>query len=218
MRLSVKARTRPASGRLRPIFTGALAAASVALAAAGCGDGQNHAGSVRHRAGSPHTFASRGVELTALTPVWLQPSPLQHAAPARLYGAAIGVAQSVNTRGAALRVTVNAVIDPLRGSGAQLPDRTRAVAVYVQLRNHGPAAYNSSATADFTLTVSRGLVTPLLVPHGLCRTPLNDFDRQITAGEDRVGCVAFSVAQHARVEAVRFSPHAQSTGRLSWQP
>jgi len=58
----------------------------------------------------------------------------------------------------------------------------------------------------------------VLATRGICRTPVNDFDRYITAGEDRVGCVVFAVADAAILDAVRFSPHAKARGRLSWAP
>jgi hypothetical protein len=113
-------------------------------------------------------------------------------------------------------VTLRAVIDPLHGSGAVLAPGTRAVAVIVQIRNAGPAVYDSSATGDFTIVASSGTVTPVLATRGICKTPVEDFDRYITAGEDRVGCVVFSVRDRAALMAVTFSPHAQASGRLVW--
>jgi hypothetical protein len=130
----------------------------------------------------------------------------------------VGTTQQVNSAGAALRVTLRRVIDPLRGSGVELPAHTRAVAVIVQIRSAGPRTYDSSATGDVSLVTSGGGVTPVLATHGICRTPLNDFDRYITAGEDRVGCVVFAVADGATLDAVRFSPHAHHRGRLTWAP
>jgi hypothetical protein len=61
-------------------------------------------------------------------------------------------------------------------------------------------------------------VTPVYVPTGVCQTPINDFDRYMTAGESRSGCVVFAVDNHARIDAVRFSPHAHARGRLTWVP
>lgn len=90
--------------------------------------------------------------------------------------------------------------------------------VLVRIASSGPALYDSSATGDFSLAVSAGVVTPLLATRGVCRTPLNDFDRYITAGEVRAGCIAFAVPEQAVVTAVRFSPHAQAAGRLTWVP
>jgi hypothetical protein len=130
----------------------------------------------------------------------------------------VGSTQHIVTQGAWLSVTLRAVIDPLTGSGARLQAATRAVAVVVQIRNSGPAIYDSSATGDFTVVPSSGTVTPVLAARGVCKTPLEDFDRYITAGEDRVGCVVFAVSDGATLAAVRFSPHARAVGRLVWAP
>ena len=153
-------------------------------------------------------------------PVSVAPS-LSIDAPLRLRRgpvAEVGATQWVDTSGARLAVTLRSVIDPLLGSGAQLPRGERAVAVVVQIRNSGPKLYDSSATGDITLVASKGVVTPVLATHGICRTPLDDFDRYITAGEDRLGCVVFAVANGATLDAVRFSPHARRLGRLTWAP
>ena len=130
----------------------------------------------------------------------------------------VGATQWVDTSGARLGVTLRRVIYPLLGSGAQLPGGARAVGVVIQIRNSGPKLYDSSATGDITLVASKGVVTPVLATHGICRTPLDDFDRYITAGEDRLGCVVFAVANGATLDAVRFSPHARRPGRLTWAP
>lgn len=132
--------------------------------------------------------------------------------------APVGTTQHVDARGASLAVTLRRVIDPLGGSGAELPARTRAVGVVVQIRSTGPRLYDSSATGDITLVASNGAVTPVDATRGPCRTPRDDFDRYITAGEDRIGCVVFAVADGATLDAVRFSPHAQRHGGLSWAP
>ncbi len=129
-----------------------------------------------------------------------------------------GTTQRVETAGAELAVTLRRVIDPLRGSGAELPERARAVGVIVQIRSSGPKLYDSSATGDVSVVTSGGVVTPVLATHGICRTPLEDFDRYITAGEDRIGCVVFAVSDGATLVAVRFSPHAHRRGRLTWAP
>lgn len=130
---------------------------------------------------------------------------------------AVGATQRVDTGGARLSVTVVRVIDPLDGSGAPLPPAARAVGVLVRIANAGPAVYDSSATGDFALVATAGVVTPVLVRRGPCRTPLRDFDNYITAGELRSGCVAFALAATARVLAVRFSPRASARGRLVWR-
>ena len=148
-------------------------------------------------------------------------SNLSTAAPARLERGAlpqVGETQRVVTSGSRLAVTLRRVVDHLRGSGAQLAAGTRAVGVIIQISSSGPRVYDSSATGDITVVASDGVVTPVLATHGTCRTPLDDFDRYITAGEDRIGCVVFAVANGATLDAVRFSPHAHRLGRLTWAP
>jgi hypothetical protein len=130
----------------------------------------------------------------------------------------VGATQRVDSRGASLEVTLRKVIDPLRDSGAKLQHGTRAVGVFMQIRSSGPAIYDSSATGDISIVASAGAVSPVFATHGVCRTPLNDFDRYITAGEDRVGCVVFAVSDAATLDAVRFMPHARARGLLSWAP
>ena len=157
-----------------------------------------------------------------LTPVPLiAGAPMSSSAPSSLRRGAlprVGAAQRVDAAGAELTVTLRSVTDPLRGSGARLPRGHRTVGVVVQIRNAGPKPYDSSATGDIRLVASGGAVTPVLATRGICKTPLDDFDRYITAGEDRVGCVAFAVANGATLDAVWFSPHAHRLGRLTWAP
>lgn len=161
--------------------------------------------------------AAQKVSTPAASFITSQLSPTAPKGLARpVHGRRIGATQSVDTRNAHLTVTVREVIDPLLGAGVKLRPHTRAVGVLVQIRSAGPALYDSSATGDFHLVLSAGRATPALATRGPCRTPHQDFDRYITGGEDRVGCVAFMVRQDARIEAVRFDPHAQRRGRLTW--
>ena len=132
------------------------------------------------------------------------------------HGPPTGTTQRTTYGGASLAITVQQLIDPLRDSGAALLPGSRAVGIVVELVNSGPSLYDSSATGDFSLLASRGPVTPVFVPGGVCKTPLEDFDRYMTTGAVRSGCVAFSVPSAARVLAVRFSPHDQPAGRLTW--
>jgi hypothetical protein len=113
-------------------------------------------------------------------------------------------------------VTVTRVIDPLSRSGAALQPGTRAVGVLVQIENHGPGIYDSSATGDVSVVPSSGTATPVFAAHGICQTPLRDFDNYISAGERRHGCVAFAVGSGAKVLTVRFSPRGQPVGRVAW--
>jgi hypothetical protein len=133
-------------------------------------------------------------------------------------GAPIGATERERVGNSVLTVTVKRLFDPLSAPGAQLLPGTRAVGIAVTLANSGAGIYDSSATGDFSVLATTGPVSPLFVPSGVCQTPLDDFDRYLTDGETRSGCVAFAVPRHARVLAVRFSPHARAAGRLAWRP
>jgi hypothetical protein len=146
-------------------------------------------------------------------------SQLSRTAPASVRHAAlpaVGTTQHIGAGGAMLSVTLRSVIDPLRGSGAELEHGTRAVGVVFQIRSAGPRVYDSSATADISILVSDGAVTPVLATRGVCRTPVQDFDRYITEGEDRVGCVVFAIDYAAAVDAVRFAPYGRAHRALTW--
>lgn len=195
-------------GFRRPRLVAAGAAALIASGLAACGSAAHHS--------PPNGTAG------SLTPMPVAGgAPLSAEAPASLSRRAlprVGATQRVDAAGARLAVTLRRVIDPLRAAGVELPPGTRAVAVIVQIRSSGPKLYDSSATGDITLRASGGAVTPVLATRGICKTQLDDFDRYITAGEDRVGCVAFAVANGATLDAVWFSPHAHRLGRLTWAP
>ena len=195
----------------RPLRTGLIGAALLALAGSGLAGCGGAARATRRRA-----------DRTTLVPMPVGAGTrLSRSAPSSLsHGALspVGTPQRVNAGGARLTVTLRGVIDPLRASGARLAPGTRAVGVLIQIRNAGPRLYDSSATGDVRLAASGGTVTPVLATRGVCRTPLDDFDRYITPGEDRIGCVAFAVANGATLDAVWFSPHAQRLGRLTWAP
>lgn len=182
-----------------------MVAIALATALAGCGS-SSHArtGKEIHRDGG---FPSPR-PLTAAAPDAISRDPLPE----------VGVTQHVDAGGARLAVTLRRVIDPLRNSGADLQAGARAVGVVVQIRSTGPQVYDSSATGDLSVVASSGAVTPMLATRGICKTPVNDFDRYITAGEDRVGCVVFAIDDGATLDAVRFSPHARARGRLTWAP
>ena len=57
----------------------------------------------------------------------------------------------------------------------------------------------------------------MFASHGVCQTPLRNWDNYIAAGEAKSGCVAFAVRGGAKVTAVRFSPHGRAAGRVSWR-
>lgn len=147
--------------------------------------------------------------------------PLRAPAPARHHrtasaGARIGQTQHVHASGTTLSVTISRVIDPLDGSGASLPPGTRAIGVEAVVADDGPGGYDSSSTGDFSVIGSTGAARPVFAPAGACQTPLRDWDNEISPGETRNGCIAYSLPKDAKVIAIRFSPHALAHGRVSW--
>jgi hypothetical protein len=129
----------------------------------------------------------------------------------------VGLAQQVHAGDTTLSVAVLRVIDPLRDSGASLLAGTRAIGVVLRIRNDGPDIYDSSATGDVSVAPSSGTTTPVFASHGVCQTPLRDFDNEISGGEVRHGCVAFAIDSSAKLLAVRFSPHGRASGRVGWR-
>jgi hypothetical protein len=125
----------------------------------------------------------------------------------------VGTSRRVPAPGTTLIVTIRSVIDPLRGSGAQLAPGMKAVAIQVAVRNAGPGGYDSSTTGDFSLNSPAGRAPPLFVPQGMCQTPLRDFMNAIGAGELRTGCAAFAIPNGAHATMVGFAPDGGSTGR-----
>lgn len=192
--------------RIRALLKLATAAllAAAALFAAGCGTAVR---GNRSRPG-PTFVIPRGIgHLRPRAPEWLLPHPPP-----------VGTTQHTTSEGSALAVTVQRLIDPLTSSAAAVAPGSRAVAILVGLVNDGPALYDSSATGDFAVLASRGPVIPVFVPTGICQTPVEDFDRYMTAGAEVQGCITFSVPAGARILAIRFSPHARPAGRLLWSP
>jgi hypothetical protein len=159
------------------------------------------------------TVARSATTRTATTGATAPPQPATTRRPPRAPLPAIGTAVRVPAPGTSLIVTIRAVIDPLRDSGAQVPPGTKAVGVLVSVRNAGPGGYDSSATGDFTLNSAAGQAAPLFVPAGQCKTPLQDFMNAIGGGELRTGCVAFTIPNGQRPTTVGFAPDGGSTGR-----
>ena len=131
-------------------------------------------------------------------------------------GPPIGRTQRSHAPGTVLSVTITRVIDPLRGSGAALLPGTRAIGVEAVVADDGPGNYDSSSTGDFSVTTSAGAARPVYAASGVCQTPLRDWDNEISPGETRGGCIAYSIPSDARVLEVRFSPHALAHGRVIW--
>jgi len=131
--------------------------------------------------------------------------------------APVGRPQDVHAGGSALSVTVTAIHDPLRDSGAAVVPGTHAVGVQVTIANQAGATYNSTASGDWSLDTSRGPAAPLFIRQGVCQTPDADFESLISPGEVRSGCVGFAAPNGSRVLAVRFSPHAHPPGTVTWR-
>ena len=186
----------------KAVYTGSIpVVASCALAACGSGSGATHTTSHTTTTPAPHASTA-------------PPRPA-HKTPAPP-GPRVGTTQNVHTAGTTLSVKVLRVLDPLLGSGAALEPGTRAVGVMIQIQNNGPGIYDSSATGDVSVVPSVGTPVPVFAPQGACQTPLRDFDNYITEGEVRQGCVVFAVDSGAKLLAVRFSPHGQPAGRVTW--
>jgi hypothetical protein len=145
--------------------------------------------------------------------------PPRPGAPARRLPAArqvaVGTAQTVVARTGRLLVTVTAVLDPLRDAGAALPAGGRPVGVALELRVLS-GSYDSTASGDVVLMTTDGAAPPAFVARGACATHTVDFESEVSAGEQRGGCVAFAVAARARVLAVGFRPDAQAAGEVVW--
>jgi hypothetical protein len=135
----------------------------------------------------------------------------------RSRGAPVGATERVNAGSSTLAVAVTQIIDPLSGSGSTLLPGTRPVGVVVTIRDLAGATYDSTASGDWSLTVSAGTASPLFIKRGVCQTPLVDFESLIGAGEARSGCVGFSVPRVAHVTAVVFSPHSRPSGAVRWR-
>jgi hypothetical protein len=112
---------------------------------------------------------------------------------------------------------VTRVTDPLRGSGAALLAGTRAVGVFVRIRNRGPGVYDSSSTGDVSVVTSSAAASVAYASRGPCMTMDRDFDNQIAPGETRSGCVTFALGAGARVAAVRFSANGGGAGIARWR-
>jgi hypothetical protein len=129
----------------------------------------------------------------------------------------IGTPQRVRAGASRLSVTVTKLIDPLPDSGAALLPGTRAVGVVLTIRDDAGATYDSTASGDVSIQPSSGSAAPLFIKQGICQTPLTDFESLIGVGSVHNGCVGFTVARHARVLGVRFSPHSRAPGAVSWR-
>ncbi len=194
------------SGRGCALIPVALA---LGVGVAGCGGAERGSSSAHVTASATATTAST----TAASTSWA-PAPRRRHRPR---GAPIGATQRVHAGTSLLDVTVSKVLDPLRATGSALLPGIRAAGVPVIIRNAAGAAYDSTASGDWSLLTTAGLASPLFVRHGVCETPLADFESLIGVGETRSGCVAFGVPRRARILSVRFSPHSRARGSVAWR-
>ncbi len=181
----------------------------LSLGAAGCGGSRS--GATAGTAGRSSTQASSS---TAHTSTRRAPAGDRRPRPP---GAPVGAALRVHAGTSALLVTVSEVLDPLPDAGSALLAGQRAAGVRVMIRDEKGSTYDSTASGDWSLVTTAGRASPLFVRHGVCQTPLTDFESLIGVGESRSGCVAFSVPRRARILSVRFSPHSRARGSVAWR-
>jgi hypothetical protein len=132
---------------------------------------------------------------------------------------AVGQTQSLGAYGSLLHVTVTNVIDPLPYHGANVLSGTRPVGVEVRIAVVGGATYDSTASGDWSLSLQPASAdaAPLDIKSGVCETPLQDFESAIYGGDVRVGCVAFSLPEHAKIAAIIFSAHSNPAKSVRWR-
>jgi hypothetical protein len=194
---------------LASLIGGFALAAALALTSAGCGAAHSASSTSPATPSTPVGGATQTAKRQPVTP--------RHRPRRRPQGAPIGATQRVDARGSTLSVTVTAVLDPLRDSGAALVRGTRAAGVKVTIRDEAGATYDSTASGDLSVATSAGPASPLFIKQGVCQTPLADFESLIGVGETRTGCVGFAVPGHARILSVRFSPHSRAPGSVAWR-
>jgi hypothetical protein len=202
---------------------GALLLTAAALSGCGSGSGSRGSGvgggSASSTAPPPATTSLTATgKLTAHPPHHRgHAKPRPRPRPSRPKGPPVGRSQQVVSGGSHLTVTVTHVIDPLTGTDSPGLPATRQVGVEIEIDNHGPATYDSTASGDVSLVLSSGQAAPLDVRAGPCETQLVDFESHVYAGVVREGCVGFTVPHHARVLAARFSPYSHAPGTLTWR-
>jgi hypothetical protein len=200
---------RPGIPRARRLRVALALGVAATFGAAGCG-GSTH--SSTHNTAGASTGSAPGTSATA-TPS----TPPPHRRRPRPHGAPVGTALRVHAGASTLLVTVSKVLDPLTGTGSALLPGHRATGVQVTVHVVAGATYDSTASGDWSIATTAGMASPLFVRHGVCATPLADFESLIGVGESRDGCVGFSVPRRARILAVRFSPHSRAPGSVVWR-
>jgi len=139
-----------------------------------------------------------------------------HHRPRVVHGPRVPTRQGVHINGTYLTVTILRVLTLTHTGSAALPG-TRQVGVELRIANQAGTTYDSTASGDVSLVLSRGASEPLDIRRGPCQTQLVDFESIVSAGSVRSGCVAFSVPRSSRVIGVRFSPHSRPPGTLTWR-
>ena len=194
---------------------------AAAIGIAGCG-GHGAASSPAVASGSETAIATTGSATSgSATSTTTAGHPRRHHhrtdPPAvTVHGPKVGATQSVHAFGSFLHVTVTRVGGVGRGD-ASPPPGDRAVAVQLRIADEAGETYDSTASGDLSVIVSRGMSAPLDIRAGGCETQLVDFESHLYSGDVRTGCVGFSVPRHARVLGVRFSPHARPRGAVTWR-
>lgn len=200
--------------RVRTLGTVGVVAVIVGSGLTGCGgSGSPSTGATRHT-GTGTTGNASTPEASATVTTRSSTRARRH--PRVVRGPRVGVRQGVHTGGADLTVTILHVL-ALRDTGSPVLSGTRQVGVELRIADQRGATYDSTASGDVSLILSRGLAEPLDVRHGPCTTPDQDFEAIVSSGSVRTGCVAFSVPRRARVIGVRFSPHSRRRGALTWR-
>jgi hypothetical protein len=200
------------SALARPVLVAAAAAAAVVLAGCASAGGSTSSPATPSRSS---TSTARSTSTIAAPQRHRSRRPrrgglLAHAAP-------VGRAQRVHAAGSTLSVTVTNVYGSLADTGSALLPGTHAAGVQLSIRDDSGATYDSTASGDVSLITSSGTAAPLFIKQGVCQTQLTDFESLIGVGETHSGCVGFTVAHGARVVGVRFSPHSQAPGSVTWR-
>jgi len=192
----------------RGVVARALAALFAIAIVAGCGSASRVTTS---RSVTSSTTATISSTTSSASP------PRHRSGPPVPRGAApLGHARQVHAGGSVLTVTVSRVYGRLADTGSALVPGTHAAGVTLTIFNAAGATYDSTASGDVSLQTSTGMAAPLFIRHGVCQTPLVDFESLIEKGETRSGCVGFTVTRGARLIAVRFSPHSRPAGSVTW--
>jgi hypothetical protein len=115
----------------------------------------------------------------------------------------VGVPITLSAEGTTLKLTVEAVIDPLE-AGASPPVGTRLVGIQLIIENTGERSVEIPLAQQATLTTNRNdeLDPAFAASGGECQESLNV--TILSAGSTRNGCIPFQVPQDERAKAFQF--------------